>query len=124
MGWVDGASAASITRAWRISRRLTTWVGPDGWEEGDVSVGLRQPRGYLHCAGRGAPTVHYGTPNRGGLDGHHHGAVVGTVDDFHRVLETTATPPACRVSSLVLDSAARVGVEATKTAFADGSGGC
>ena len=124
VGWVDGASAASITRAWRISRRLTTWVGPDGWEEGDVSVGLRRPRGYLHCAGRGAPTVHYGTPNRGGLDGHHHGAVVGTVDDFHRVLETTATPPACRVSSLVLDSAARVGVEATKTAFADGSGGC
>ena len=68
------------------------WQG--GWEEGDVSVwrgadgtvdsvdGLRQPRGYLHCAGRGAPTVHYGTPNRGGLDGHHHGAVVGTVDDF------------------------------------------
>jgi hypothetical protein len=109
VGWVDGASAASITRAWRISRRLTTWVGPDGWEEGDVSVGLRQPRGYLHCAGRGAPTVHYGTPNRGGLDGHHHGAVVGTVDDFHRVLETTATPTACRVSSLVLDSAARVG---------------
>ena len=76
-----------------------------------MSVGLRQPRGYLHCAGRGAPTVHYGTPNRGGLDGHHHGAVVGTVDDFHRVLETTATPPACRVSSLVLDSAARVGGE-------------
>jgi hypothetical protein len=38
VGWVDGASAASITRAWRISRRLTTWVGPDGWEEGDVTV--------------------------------------------------------------------------------------
>ena len=123
VGWVDGASAESITRAWRISRRLTTWVGPDGWEEGDVSVGLRRPRGYLHCAGRGAPTVHYGTPNRGGLDGHHHGAVVGTVDDFHRVLETTATPTACRVSSLVLDSAARVGGERRRPRSRMGVGG-
>ena len=37
VGWVDAASAASISRAWRVSRRPTTWVGPGGWEEGDVS---------------------------------------------------------------------------------------
>ena len=104
-----------------ISRDELGWGA--GVTEMDSVDGLRQPRGYLHCAGRGAPTVHYGTPNRGGLDGHHHGAVVGTVDDFHRVLETTATPTACRVSSLVLDSAARVGGERRRPRSRMGVGG-
>ena len=109
-----------------------TCVGPGGMEKlaGTSWAEEQAPRRWTVWMGRGShkatSTARAAAHLRGttehqteeGFTDTNHNAVVGNAvaDDVLHALPTTATPPACRTSSLVLDGVAQ-GVEgATKTA--------